>query len=174
MNYKHNQVKIKYGNRLAEVDEKLADFVIACWKNNISTCMSCQENFPGIVWVYFYDVNDSIKFLNIVAGEYDNDENSLYQRVINSGHENPLFSINRKGSLTKNPKSSSWHYIVGFNDLSVNEEIVDDEVITTAESPADLVISFSVRFPQEDLPIVIERLNNYFLMVLKPGQDESI
>jgi hypothetical protein len=56
----HKQVKIRLGSRAAEVDEGIADLILALWEAGIGTIMSCQENYPGVAWIELFEEVDFI------------------------------------------------------------------------------------------------------------------
>jgi hypothetical protein len=55
----------------AEVDEGLAPLILALWQRGIETVMSCQENFPGVVWVMFRTPLDVKRFLDLTDYTYE-------------------------------------------------------------------------------------------------------
>jgi hypothetical protein len=63
----HPQVHIEFEDMSADVDEGIADVILACWKRDITTTQSCQENRPGIAWVSFYTATDAERFVSLVA-----------------------------------------------------------------------------------------------------------
>lgn len=44
------------------VDEGMAPLLCAMWARGIKTCLSCQENKPGIAWIAFLTPQDVRKF----------------------------------------------------------------------------------------------------------------
>ena len=68
----HTQRHIEHGGRQADVDEGLADLVLAAWRNGIDTIYSC-ENVEGWAWLYVPDAENAHKFQaiggDLVQGE---------------------------------------------------------------------------------------------------------
>ena len=62
----HKQVEISHNGVTTKVDEGLAPLLLAIWEKGIDTCLSCQENFPGIAWIMFTTAFDAERFLNLV------------------------------------------------------------------------------------------------------------
>src|SRR5262249_30679529 len=89
---------------------------------------------------------DIVTFLNIVA-QYQDGNDELYRRI------NPV--------CTKAGQLPDWEYSVMVSDLALNEEIIDDCVECSYESPTDFHFSVSVRFPPQDLPVVLQRLKDH-------------
>jgi hypothetical protein len=50
---KHPQKAINLGGRKVEVDVKLARLIQGLYRAGILTCMSCQEDSPGVTWLMF-------------------------------------------------------------------------------------------------------------------------
>jgi hypothetical protein len=86
----HPQVHVKVGPMEADVDEQLAPLISEMWRAGVETIMSCQHHptpefeksgLPTAwVWLYMYAPHAE-QFCSIVAGEHDEDPNSLYQRI---------------------------------------------------------------------------------------------
>ncbi|MFO1045241.1 MAG: hypothetical protein U0941_25980 [Planctomycetaceae bacterium] len=47
---------------------------------SIETMMSCQEVSPGIAWIEFPEVEELLRFLNIVT-RYEPEADTLYNRI---------------------------------------------------------------------------------------------
>ncbi|MDA0836118.1 MAG: hypothetical protein O3A29_22835 [Planctomycetota bacterium] len=111
---------------------------------------SCQENRPGIAWIQFFDVLDATEFLNIVAGEYDGNFQSLYNR------------IRQAWEPTDQPVQGIWEFDLRPTDLSVRQSKVDENTLDEeADGPPDFLFHVSVRFPQTDIPILLRRMQNH-------------
>jgi hypothetical protein len=122
----------------ADVDEGLVPLITEMWRANVETIMSCQEQkeewSPGVnlpeswVWIYLY-APAAEEFCSIVAGEFDDDPESLYQRI--SGEK---------------ASDRSWWY--------------DGHATNIADEggPAEITFDISVRFPRDDLPEVLRRM----------------
>jgi transcriptional regulator with XRE-family HTH domain len=85
----HEQVRIKVGDREAEVDIGIAPLIRELWIAGIYTFMSCQQTFLGRIWIEFPDLRDCQNFLNIVA-QYKVDKDSLYWRINVQGEVDPI------------------------------------------------------------------------------------
>lgn len=77
----HPQVWIEYEQMSADVDEGIADLILEMWRAGIDTIMSCQDNPPGRVWLDL-PVSDVVDFLEIAAGDYDTDVESIFNRSV--------------------------------------------------------------------------------------------
>jgi hypothetical protein len=60
----HPQRAIKLGGTTIEVDAKLAPLIQGLFRTGILTCMSCQENEPGITWLQFVNTDHALGFVN--------------------------------------------------------------------------------------------------------------
>ena len=75
----HKTVKIKHKNLEADIDELIASLVLALWKNNISTCFSCQEDetydtvactYVQAGYIQFDEEKQLLKLLNLAAKKF--------------------------------------------------------------------------------------------------------
>jgi hypothetical protein len=128
----HKQVVVGWQGRSAEVDEGLAALILALWQKDIDTVMSCQENFPGVVWVMFRTPVDARRFLDLtdytIEWKFD-----VYPRDMA-----PLLRSPEVTSRLAPEEAEKLSQLVGegtFFELRV-----------------------SVRFPAADLPRVMERV----------------
>lgn len=138
----HPTIKVRVNGTEADIDVMIAPLIEEVWKAGIATGLSCQDNPPGWVWLWFPTVVDCEQFLNVVA-DFDEDPNSLYNRI--------------RQAWTSDHEDKFWRYDLSFDDLSVEENEDGTEVCTA--SP-DFVGGVSVRFPHEDLPEVLEMLRS--------------
>lgn len=141
---KHNTKHIKWEDNEADVDEEIADLILNCWKLDINTYMSCQNNEPkDWAWVQF-DIFGGQEFLNICANDFDDEMDSLYNRVTHSWSDN-------NGSKKAMIKDEFWQYSVDPMDLSVHfHEDEEGELDIQITGEPDIIMSFSVRFPRKD------------------------
>ena len=149
---KHKQVHINWNEWEDDVDEGIAPLILEIWKADIYTMMSCEENRRGIMWIMFPDALYAQEFLNIVAHQYEEDNDGLYQRISNGWTKH-----------RKDDAPGTWEYDVSIDDYSV-ELIMDDEQNIEEErctGPADFVIGLSVRFPKTDYPVLLEQMKKY-------------
>ncbi len=138
----------------ADIDIEIAPLIEKVWRAGFHTFNSCQENQPGIIWIEF-DLDDGLQFLNIVADEYSDDYDSLYNRI-------------RHGWETKDKKSIDWEFAINLVDWSIesryegeNGEPGDIYCIETPTGPPNFIPFLSVRFPKEDLTLVEERMRQH-------------
>jgi hypothetical protein len=136
----HPQVEVLIRGRSAEVDEELAPLIEEMWLAHIDTIMSCQqhdtpefaEHGHPTSWVWIMLPGpDAQQFCTVIAGEYDEDSESLYQRI-----------SDEKGS------KRTWWYDCHAMNYGEEEEGAEAEV----------TFDISVRFPVEDLPEVARRM----------------
>jgi transcriptional regulator with XRE-family HTH domain len=150
----HKQVPVQVGRLQAEVDEGIAPLIEAIWRAGIETVMSCQQNTRGCVWLCFPHACEAEKFLNLVA-RYEDGEDELYWRI------NPEWD--NRGPLPR------WEYSVNIEDLAL-VNVGDEDVIEYAyDPPPAFLFSVSVRFPPQDLPVVLQRLREH--SALAAGQN---
>jgi hypothetical protein len=129
--HRHKQVKVSYDNLIVEVDEGLAPLLTVIWKHGIDTCLSCEENFPGIAWIMFDTAYDAEKFLNLVFVR---------------NRKKPFWET-MDGRITECGKDN-WEYSVCVDNLS-------------SKNPPFFIISISIRFPITDIPLIMKRLNRH-------------
>lgn len=130
-------------NQMVEVDEGIAPLLKAIWNLGITTCNSCQENKPGLIWIEFLRAEDAEAFLTRVISGLD-PVNS--PKAENWPHTHSRI-IGQNGG---------WQYNAHPHDL---REYIDDEngtVELNASEPCGIALSISIRFPVEDY----ERLLN--------------
>jgi hypothetical protein len=77
---KHRQVAIRYNDLAADVDEGIADLILACWRADIWTWSSCQ-NVNGFIWIGLPDAFIAERFLTAAVGDRSADIESVYQRL---------------------------------------------------------------------------------------------
>jgi hypothetical protein len=124
------------------VDEELAPLILALWKRGIDTCLSCQENRPGVAWIMFPTAEDAKKFLNAVA-VYPEDEDrgqNLYDRIVGVAD------------------GGNWDYSVSVDDWAVKYDEVDGHLEEACTGPADFEFGLSIRFPTTDIPLLLKQL----------------
>ncbi len=122
-------------NRAIEVDEGIAPLLKAIWDLGITTCNSCQENKPDIVWIEFISTEDVEAFLTRIISGLDpvnspGADDWLYSRImgVNGG----------------------WQYSAHPHDA---REFLDEEKGTqelNASEPCKIGLSISIRFPVGD------------------------
>jgi hypothetical protein len=139
----HKQIAVldPTSDNMIEVDEGIAPLLKAIWNSGITTCNSCQENKPGIIWIEFLWSDDAEAFLTRVTSGLDpinspEEDNWLYSRI-----------IGQKGG---------WQYNAHPHDF---REYVDEDTRTVelnTSEPCGIALSISIRFPVGDY----ERLLN--------------
>ena len=141
----HKQIKISHpdSDETIEVDEGIAPLIKAIWNLGISTCNSCQENMPGIVWIEFLTARDVEAFLSRVVSGLDPANNAkagnwLYSRIIG--------------------ENGGWKYNAHPHDI---REYIDKEKGTlelNTSEPCGIMLSISIRFPLADYEILLDLL----------------
>ena len=122
-------------NQVIEVDEGIAPLLQAIWNSGITTCNSCQENKPGIIWIEFQAPGDAEAFLTRVISGLDpvNSPDAgdwLYSRIIGA--------------------NGGWHYTAHPHDA---REYIDEEKGTmelNSSESCGIALSISIRFPVGD------------------------
>jgi hypothetical protein len=135
MTTQHKQVLVCVGHRWADVDEGIAPLIEQIWLADIDTALSCHENQPGLVWIFFPSPGGARRFLNIVA-PYERDADSVYQRVLRSDYDSP----------------QAW-IIDAFH-----EDLLEDEHHQRRQK---WTFSVSIRFPKSDMPVLMARLRQH-------------
>lgn len=143
----HPTKYIEFGDMKADVDELIAPLVLNLWKQGILTHLSCQDNVPkGWIWLCFCSAEDAERFLSIVAGKFDGEVNSLYNRIVQNWETKQL-----------------WRYAVSPLDLNTECSLDGNDeniLITKPTAPKPYVqFLFSVRFPRKDLKEVEKRVH---------------
>jgi hypothetical protein len=132
----HKQVRIQHKNLSANVDEGIADLILAMWRCGIETQMSCQENGPGVTWVSFRRVSDLHLFMKLLL-DWSGFEDKIAQ---------PAWS--RADIL----KFGRWHSKVDI--VEGWRWVGDDEIVPNGT----ILLSYSIRFPKSDMAAVIKHL----------------
>lgn len=149
----HRQVRVAWRDREADVDEGLAPLILALWKLDVDTLMSCQENRPGVAWLCFPTAYDAETFLNAVAVHPEEQADGGQEEVAGT----PLWAT-LYGRAAGYGSDGDWEYAVHPTNYGVIEEVENDELIETCIGPSDFGFSVSVRMPVADLPEVRERV----------------
>jgi hypothetical protein len=141
----HKQIEISHpdSDETIEVDEGIAPLIKEIWNLGISTCNSCQENMPGIVWIEFLTARDVEEFLSRVVSGLDPANNAkagnwLYSRIIG--------------------ENGGWKYNAHPHDI---REYIDKEKGTlelNTSEPCGIMLSISIRFPVADYQILLDLL----------------
>jgi hypothetical protein len=139
----HKQITVfdPASNGVIEVDEGIAPLLKAIWDFGITTCNSCQENRPGVVWIEFLTTEDAEAFLtHVVSGldplAYPEADNWLYSRIIG--------------------ENGGWQYKAHPHDT---REYLDDDlgiIELNATEACAIALSLSVRFPVSDYERLLE------------------
>lgn len=140
----HPQVRIQFGSCIAYVDKELAALILECWKAQIDTMSSCQEQEPGFAYLSFCSVADASHFVNLVAPhEEERWEAGDFDTVWNRA--------TAEGSV-----EGSWEWRTHLVDLSNELDEEADEVVVTG--PMRAHFELGVLFPRSDIPLLVERL----------------
>lgn len=134
----------------AEIDVEIAELIGSIWTAGIQTTNSCQENQPGLAWIDFPTAFDAADFLNAIAGEFDEVNDSLYNR------------IRREWEPTDASNIEWWQFDSSPWDSSVIQTFVgDNEIEELSSGPANFVFSVSIRFPRSDIGTVTRRMHRF-------------
>ena len=146
---RHATVVVEVGDQAASIDVDIAPLIRELWRARICTSKSCQENRPGIVWIQFPTERDAATFLGIVA-EYEKGIDTLYNRIANVWK-------------SEHVKLAFWEYKVHPTDLSLQLESdeSDQSRNESHQGISEFVFSVSIRFPKEDVSVLIERLRQH-------------
>ncbi len=143
---KHKTIHVNIGDLEADIDEMLAPLVKEIWKAGISTANSCQENQPGVAWIEFFSSIDATEFLDIVAGEYSDEFDSLYNR------------IRGEWSRTSDPVQGKWQFDIHPVDMSIRQWYVDDNIDEKPTGAPEFIFRVSIRFPCTDINVLLQRM----------------
>jgi transcriptional regulator with XRE-family HTH domain len=154
---KHQQVVVEVGDRKAEVDVGIAPLIRELWVAGIDTYLSCQQNTLGRIWIDFCSVEEMVSFLNVVA-RYEDGDDDLYWRM--------NLRFRRSGHLP------NWEYSIHELDFALHEETDSGSVVCSYDPPADFHFTASVRFPPQDLPVVLQRLKEHNSMNLGTSEEK--
>lgn len=139
----HRLVRMRHRGREIDVDEEMAPLIQELWRAGIETVACCQEGEDGLAWIEFRQAGDAERFLNAVA-VYEDGNASLYRRL-----SWLAFTPDEEGGARLHPKS--WRYWVRPVDETLQTE-------GPASNRPAFVLSLSVLFPREDLPILLGRM----------------
>jgi hypothetical protein len=130
----HEQVLVKVGRNVAEIDELLAPLIREIWIAGIQTEESCQEfrDGEGEAWILFWNVTGFRRFLKAVTTEKDS---PLYKRIVKNADD---------------PRTN-WRCQLDMDDLNRDREATK---IVVRLSPA-------LFFPQSDIPALVTLLKKY-------------
>jgi transcriptional regulator with XRE-family HTH domain len=142
----HQAVNVRVGDRVADIDVGIAPLIRELWVAGIGTFSSCQQDTLGRIGVQFSNAYDADEFLSIVA-RYEPGDDDLYWRMKAAG--------TGQGTLP------DWEYSTNVDDLALHEEIIDDCEQYSYEPPAEFRFTISVLFPPQDLPTVLQRLQDH-------------
>ena len=149
VNTEHPQTFIEHRAFAAEVDADIAPLILEMWRAGIPTILSCQDNgregARGRIWISL-PAGAAESFLTIAAGEYSEEIDSLYNRVV-GGFEPESWKNIRE--------HHAWHY--GSTPIDVSLDI-DSHAYVTSTGPTEVMVAADVRFPRGDLDEVLKRM----------------
>lgn len=150
----HKQTHIQVRDMEADVDEAIAPLIKEIWTAGIDIDLSCQEDQPGIIWIHFMTLDDGIRFLNIVV-RYQQESEGIYNRVL--GHWKRDSAVPR------------WTFQVFPFDANLEEEWHEGDLVPEYHpGQPDFYFSISIRFPQTDYPVLLQRMKEYNAPANKP------
>jgi hypothetical protein len=120
-------------SEMLEIDEQIADLVKGLWAIGITTVSSCQGSATRKAHVTFADIDGAEVFLTLVAGEEDEDSESLWSRITWDNEPDDWESWR---------KDRRWRY---YPDLNNDEEGM-------------FFASMHVTFPASDLAAATDRV----------------
>lgn len=128
LTHKQKKIHIDLFNSDCDVDEELANLLFHMNNNHqIYTTLSCQENFPGIIWIEFFNGRSARRFAN---------------------KTHKLFMNLDWASSARKMKGNSVRW--DTCPINLNEEIVNDEVVEVGKP--HYIFNIGVRFPKRFLP----------------------
>ena len=149
MNTQHPQTFIEHRGFAAEVDEEIAPLILEMWRAGIPTMLSCQDNggdgAGGRIWIAL-PAGAAEFFLTIAAGEYSDDIDSLYNRVVRGFVPEAWEEFRER---------RAWHYDSTAMDVSLD---LDSDGDVTLTGPTEVMLAAHVRFPRGDLDEVLKRM----------------
>ena len=142
----HRQIEVynPIHDCVSKIDEGIVGLIQLMWDMGIETQLSCQENKPGIMWIYL-PCSEAERFLTIISSKRDEElvdpPTSMYGRMMNFDW------------------GDDWEYDVCIDDFAekLNEEA--DEVFLEGDSY--IMVSISIRFPISDYEKIISRLKDF-------------
>jgi len=143
----HEQTEIFYPgyHEFIKVDIGIAPLLQTLWNLGIRTCNSCEENEPGIIWIEFYSIKDLEKFLKMLLQSLGDKINShpeaqdwFCYRVLGYGGDN----------------LDPWRYNAHPNVIPTRPN--QKSIYSRNAASCKVELSVSVRFPQQDLRLVLE------------------
>jgi hypothetical protein len=82
MDNDHPQTHIALNGREADVDVGMAELILACWRHDIETALSCQKGVGGRAWIEFPLAEDARRFLELAVPNDDSGQlGGLWQRA---------------------------------------------------------------------------------------------
>ncbi|MEX1027385.1 MAG: hypothetical protein WD049_05170 [Candidatus Paceibacterota bacterium] len=134
----HPAVIVEVGDCRVEIDKALAPLIQQMWLAEIDTCQSCQEAKPGMAWIAFPDVEELMRFLQLVT-RYESGIDTLYNRILKE--------------FAGPTSAPAWEV----------ELELWDEGFVYGEGVVSLAENLGVYFPVTDIPVLIQRLEEFNL-----------
>jgi hypothetical protein len=133
------------------IDVELAVLVARVWQRGIRTASCCQEAGPdwpeheGKAYIAFPTVYDAERFLEIAAGSFSEELESLYNRVVFHGA-----SIETEGDWAQRRRFAVEGWAADLNrDYVESEEGNGDVPVVFGPPPIELAVA--VYFPRADI-----------------------
>lgn len=138
---RHRQVAIRYNDLAANVDEGIADLILACWRADIWTWGSCQ-NVNGFIWIGLPNAFMGERFLTAAIGDRSPDFDSVYRRLLFGSDE----------VLPEDFDFAAWE------ERCWRVRACADDWNEESDSPPEVVIGINVDFPVADYDTVLSNV----------------
>jgi hypothetical protein len=142
------------------IDVDLATLVARVWQRGIRTSWSCQDGgidwsgHEGKAYIAFPTVYDAKRFLEIAAGDYSEDLESLYNRVVLHGS-----AIETEDDWYRRRRFTVEGWAADLN------RDYDEDGNAVVNAPPEISLTIAVYFPRDD----IASLEKQFLAAASPS-----
>lgn len=148
----HPQVVIRHGDWGAYVDEGIADLILAMWKADIYTFLSCEKQTKAIDDCLRSYGN--VTWISLEAVSFDHFMNCLFA----GGVRDNLFYRAMGEDTIDGCDLPPWKYSTTLSDLA---EVLNKDNEIVCDGAPHIETGISVRFPVEDYPKVLKRMKDY-------------
>lgn len=137
----HKTVRVRCNGLDAPIDTMIAPLIKRLWQCGIYTWNSCQENKPGIIWIQFTNAWCAEQFMNVVAHIPTKKELKIFE-----------FWDTMYGRMTRLGGFGQWEYDCLIENMGEKH------------GEAKFNVAVSIRFPQTDLPSIMESFGDIKLL----------